>query len=51
MMAPLRSYNTKAEEEKRPGIFTELILTAGNSEHLLQRAVYAFLQEKSETLL
>ena len=51
MMDTLRSYNTKAEEEQRPGIFTERIFTAGNSEHLLQRAVYAFLQEKSETLL
>lgn len=51
MMDTLHSYNTKAEEEQRPGIFTERIFTAGNSEHLLQRAVYAFLQEKSETLL
>lgn len=51
MMDTLRSYNTKADEEQRPGIFTERIFTAGNSEHLLQRAVYAFLQEKSETLL
>lgn len=51
MMDMLRSYNTKAEEEQRPGIFTERIFTASNSEHLLQRAVYAFLQEKSETLL
>ena len=51
MMDTLRSYNTKAEEEQRPGIFTERIFTANNSEHLLQRAVYAFLQEKSETLL
>lgn len=51
MMDVLRSYNTKAEEEQRPGIFTERIFTANNSEHLLQRAVYAFLQEKSETLL
>lgn len=51
MMDTLRSYNTKAEEEQRPGIFTERIFTAGNSEHLLQRAVYAFLQEKPETLL
>ena len=51
MMDVLRSYNTKAEEEQRPGIFTERIFTAGNSEHLLQRAVYAFLQEKPETLL
>lgn len=50
-MDMLRSYNTKAEEEQRPGIFTERIFTAGNSEHLLQRAVYAFLQERSETLL
>lgn len=51
MMDVLRSYNTKAEEEQRPGIFTERIFTANNSEHLLQRAVCAFLQEKSETLL
>lgn len=51
MMDTLHSYNTKAEEEQRPGIFTERIFTAGNSEHLLQRAVYAFLQEKPETLL
>ena len=51
MMDTLHSYNTKAEEEQRPGIFTERIFTANNSEHLLQRAVYAFLQEKSETLL
>ena len=51
MMDTLHSYNNKAEEEQRPGIFTERIFTAGNSEHLLQRAVYAFLQEKSETLL
>lgn len=51
MMDTLRSYNIKATEEQRPGIFTERIFTAGNSEHLLQRAVYAFLQEKSETLL
>lgn len=51
MMDTLRSYNTKAEEEQRPGIFTERIFTASNSEHLLQRAVYAFLQEKPETLL
>lgn len=51
MMDTLRSYNTKAEEEQRPGIFTERIFTANNSEHLLQRAVYAFLQENSETLL
>lgn len=50
-MDVLRSYNTKAEEEQRPGIFTERIFTAGNSEHLLQRAVSAFLQEKPETLL
>ena len=51
MMDTLHSYNTKAEEEQRPGIFTERIFTANNSEHLLQRAVYAFLQEKPETLL
>lgn len=51
MMDTLHSYNTKAEEEQRPGIFTERIFTASNSEHLLQRAVYAFLQEKPETLL
>lgn len=51
MMDTLRSYNTKAEEEQRPGIFTARIFTANNSEHLLQRAVYAFLQERSETLL
>ena len=51
MMDVLRSYNTKAEEEQRPGIFTERIFTANNSEHLLQRAVCAFLQEKPETLL
>ena len=51
MMDTLRSYNTKAEEEQRPGIFTERIFTANNSEHLLQRAVYAFLQEMPETLL
>lgn len=51
MMDTLRSYNIKADEEQRPGIFTERIFTAGSSEHLLQRAVYAFLQEKSETLL
>lgn len=51
MMDTLRSYNNKAEEEQRPGIFTERIFTANNSEHLLQRAVYAFLQEKPETLL
>ena len=51
MMDTLRSYNTKAEEEQRPGIFTERIFTASNSEHLLQRAVHAFLQEKPETLL
>ena len=51
MMDTLRSYNNKAEEEQRPGIFTERIFTANNSEHLLQRAVYAFLQEMPETLL
>lgn len=51
MMDVLRRYNTKAEEEQRPGIFTERIFTANNSEHLLQRAVCAFLQEKPETLL
>lgn len=51
MMDTLHSYNTKAEEEQRPGIFTERIFTANNSEHLLQRAVYAFLQEMPETLL
>lgn len=51
MMDTLHSYNTKAEEEQRPGIFTERIFTANNSEHLLQRAVHAFLQEKPETLL
>ena len=51
MMDTLRSYNTKAEEERRPGIFTERIFTANNSEHLLQRAVYAFLQKMPETLL
>lgn len=51
MMDTLHSYNTKAEEEQRPGIFTERIFTANNSEHLLQRAIYAFLQEKPETLL
>ena len=51
VMDTLHSYNTKAEEEQRPGIFTERIFTANNSEHLLQRAVYAFLQEKPETLL
>lgn len=51
MMDTLHSYNTKAEEEQRPGIFTERIFTASNSEHLLQRAVYAFLQEKPATLL
>ena len=51
MMDTLHSYNTKAEEEQRPGIFTERIFTASNSEHLLQKAVQAFLQEKPETLL
>ena len=51
MMDSLHRYTNKAEEEQRPGIFTERIFTAGNSEHLLQRAVYAFLQEKPETLL
>lgn len=51
MMDMLRSYNNKAEEEQRPGIFTERIFTANNSEHLLQRAVHAFLQEMPETLL
>lgn len=51
MMDTLHSYNNKAEEEQRPGIFTERIFTASNSEHLLQRAVQAFLLEKPETLL
>ena len=51
MMDTLRSYNAKADDEQRPGIFTERIFTASNSEHLLQRAVYAFLQEMPETLL
>lgn len=51
MMDTLRSYNDKADAEQRPGLMTERIFTAGNTEHLRQSAVQEMLHERSGAAL